>query len=85
MRVISLGLSFGMKNVTIVPIRPEKRLTDICNKYKSISGNSYNYLNSFFSIVNLAKMGDDRKFGDAQKLDCLYYSTVRSINFERKK
>ena len=36
MRIISLGLSFCMKNVTIVPIRPETRLTDTCSKYKKV-------------------------------------------------
>ena len=52
-----------MKNVTIVPICPETRLTDICKKYKIVSGNFYSYLKSFFSIVKQAKMGDDQKFG----------------------
>ena len=36
MRIISLGLSFGMKNVTIVPILPETRLTGTCDKYKKV-------------------------------------------------
>ena len=36
MRIILLGLSFGMKNVTIVPILPETRLTGTCDKYKKV-------------------------------------------------
>ena len=85
MQIISLGLSFGMKVVTIIPTRPETRLTDICNKYKNISGNFYNYLNSFFFNTEPGENGEWSKIWDAQKLECLCHSTVRSISFEQKK